>query len=427
MKNLRPVGIFLIFIVLLYCCKKNETNIKKFDIVGCAQKGPYQTGSTITISELDKNLVPTGRNFYTTVTDNYGNFSISGIELTSTFVELMADGYYYNEIGNSVVDSRFVLKALVDVSNSKTNNINTLTDISVERIKYLVQVEKKNFKDARIQTQKDVLGIFNLDTNGIEDFETLNISKPGEFNSKLLTVSLILQSIKNVSYLRSLLSDVSLDIKEDGILNSKDSQTDIITLACLLDIGSIRKNLNSFYKDTVTRDFQKYCRLFVDNSEFTPMVKMNFPEFGKNTDYAYLDNILYLQDNDTIQTDKYYSVTPDLNNNLFIMNGCKLNQLEISIIQTTPQDYNNIIKCTRERILANWNISNYSQGFIYDNQSYFNMGWSFVLNNPSSLSESDVAKIKVSGTGELKVTIFFAFTNPKNEYTFVQITKYIKW
>jgi hypothetical protein len=427
MKNLKQVGIFLILLSLFSSCKKDDTKIRKYDIKGFAQKGPFQTGSIITISELDKDLKPTGRNFYTTVTDNYGSYNISDIELSTTFIELMADGYYYNERSGIVSDDRFVLKSLVDISNSETFNINTLTDISVERIKYLVQTEKKNFKEAKEQTQNEVLSIFNLNANGSSDFEILDISKQGEYNNELLTISSILQSIKKVSVLRSFLSNLSSDLKEDGDLDSEDIQTDIITSACLLDFGSIRKNLNTYYKDTVTRDIQKYCRQFVDSSEFTPMVKLNFPESGISMDYAYLDNVLYLQDNATIKIDKYYSVTPNLINNSLITNGLKLNQLELKIIQTTPQYYNNNLQCNKANNLTNWSYSTYNESFISDNLTYTNIGFLFWLSNPSNLSTSDVAKILVKGTGELKVTITLTFTNPQNAYINEQITKFIKW
>lgn len=51
------------------------------DVSGSAQKGPFSNGSQITISELDANLVQTGRTFSASMNDDGGAYSVRGVQL----------------------------------------------------------------------------------------------------------------------------------------------------------------------------------------------------------------------------------------------------------------------------------------------------------------------------------------------------------
>ncbi|HET6558271.1 MAG TPA: hypothetical protein VFG54_13210, partial [Prolixibacteraceae bacterium] len=73
-----------------------EVTLKEFYVVGNAQKGPFINGSNVNIYELNSNFNPTGRTFHTT-TDAKGHFELKGVELVSPYVEMVADGFYFNE------------------------------------------------------------------------------------------------------------------------------------------------------------------------------------------------------------------------------------------------------------------------------------------------------------------------------------------
>lgn len=68
------------------------------DLSGYVQKGPFINGTAITVSELDKILVTTGKNFTTQIEDNKGSFSLKGNKLQSNFVQLQADSFYFDEV-----------------------------------------------------------------------------------------------------------------------------------------------------------------------------------------------------------------------------------------------------------------------------------------------------------------------------------------
>ena len=76
---------------------------------GNAQKGPFNNGTAINIAELTTTLSPTGRNFSTAITDNTGRFSVANVQLTSPYVELRANGFYFNEISNNMSEAQLTV------------------------------------------------------------------------------------------------------------------------------------------------------------------------------------------------------------------------------------------------------------------------------------------------------------------------------
>jgi len=104
---------FLILISLFGGCKKvdkpGSTEIKKEKITGYIQKGPFLNGTQISMYELDSKLAQTGKVFNTQITDNKGSFELNNVELTSKYVQLSANGYYFNESSNAITISQLQL------------------------------------------------------------------------------------------------------------------------------------------------------------------------------------------------------------------------------------------------------------------------------------------------------------------------------
>ena len=96
---------------------------------GNAQKGPFNNGTAINIAELSNALSPTGRNFSTSIIDNSGRFSVANVQLTSPYVELRANGFYFNEISNSLSEAQLTLFALSNLSGKTSLNVNILTHL----------------------------------------------------------------------------------------------------------------------------------------------------------------------------------------------------------------------------------------------------------------------------------------------------------
>jgi hypothetical protein len=105
----------------------NTASSTSYSINGLVQKGPFVQGTTITIQELDSTLAPTGTSFITQTTDSTGAFSIAS-NLTSPFVEIIASGYYYNEVAGALSDSTLTLRVYADLSVTPNVNVNVLTE-----------------------------------------------------------------------------------------------------------------------------------------------------------------------------------------------------------------------------------------------------------------------------------------------------------
>ncbi len=66
---------------------KTPDAVTNHRVAGFVQKGPYLNGTAMDISEMDENLVPTGKTFMTRLLDNRGSFEIKGLTVASPFVQ----------------------------------------------------------------------------------------------------------------------------------------------------------------------------------------------------------------------------------------------------------------------------------------------------------------------------------------------------
>jgi len=294
------------FLATNSCKKKNDDDsLKQYNLSGKAQKGPFAPGANVTISELDENLNPTGRNFYTTIMDYEGNFQIPNVELASSYVELKVEGSHYNEyIGVTLSMSPITLYCIVDLSQSSHNNVNILTHLEKDRlIKY--KHDGYSFSEAKRLAQKEVLKIFNLDNISIQNSENLDIS-----NGILLATSLIIQGSRDGSQLTTILTNIRNDLNDNGILNSIDLQSRLISQAKFIYVSSITKNLNNYYNSIgnssyVVPQFENYIDTFIVNSNFTSTANYIYPELSQQG-----INLLYFtQDTININTSNTYSMS----------------------------------------------------------------------------------------------------------------------
>ncbi len=227
----------LTFMVLLSCGKEDEPSTLKYDINGYFQKGPFLKGTTILISELNKDLSQTGKTFSTIILDDKGSFEISNLELTSRYVYISADGYFFNEVEDELSKSTIVLSAIVDVQSNSRINVNILTTLEAERVKYLV-AKGFAFDDAKVQSLDEVYGIFGFSSSDSDYPETFDITETGDNNSILLAVSAIILGTNTEAELAELISGIYLDIKTDGVLDDEKLQSALINEATLLNVGS---------------------------------------------------------------------------------------------------------------------------------------------------------------------------------------------
>ena len=245
---INPIMLSLIILFTISCNKYDETVIVKEKIDGYVQKGPFINGTSILLSELDVSLNQTGKSYTSQIISNRGNFEMYNIELSSRFVQIIADGYYFNEVNGDISISPLTLRALSDVQDKTTFNVNILTHLEKSRVEYLVG-QKVPFAAAKDKAQKEVLAIFGFQNSTDSNSETLDISIENENNAILLAISIIIQGNRSVAEVSELLADISTDIREDGSLDSSRIRSALYNVAQTIDLKDIRKNLESRYSN----------------------------------------------------------------------------------------------------------------------------------------------------------------------------------
>lgn len=242
------------------------TAVKDWEVAGVSQKGPFVTGSAVTVQELDGiTLKQTGKSFKGSIKSDKGDFAIKDINLGSQYAILEASGYYRDEISGKKSAGMVTLRALTDLSNRKTVNINLLTHLEYERVMYLVNKKKMSIAEAKAQAEEEVLASFAIEGDFGES-EDLNIFESGDGNAALLAVSVLMQGDVDVAGLTERIGEFSIALAEGGSWDDADTKTAIADWACDIDLkgslSKVRKNVEGWkYADTVPA-FEKYVTNF---------------------------------------------------------------------------------------------------------------------------------------------------------------------
>lgn len=158
-------------------------------IAGVTQKGPFVKGSSIVLKEVsaDRNLEPTGREFFAMTRSSKGDFKIDSLNLVSQYVRLTATGYYERETTGKNSECQISLNALSDISYRDTVNINVLTHLEFGRTIRLIK-DGKTYDDAKKQAYGELMKLFHYDEL-YENAENLDITHDGEADKALKNIS----------------------------------------------------------------------------------------------------------------------------------------------------------------------------------------------------------------------------------------------
>jgi len=342
-------GIFLM-IGILSACQKEDQTVK--NITGLVQKGPFVNGSSITVFDLNSDLSQSGKSYNAQIKDDKGAFELNNVSLTSNYVSLKADGFYYNEVTGKQSGSQLTLYGISDISGRDKINVNVLTTLEKARVENLMK-NGKSFSAAKSQAQKEILSIFNLSRPTIENSEDLNIATGGDDNGILLAISSILQGYRSESELTKLLSDISNDLAEDGILNDTTLGSELMNHAIYLVPEKIKTNLSQQYHiDTAGfSSFGKYIDQFKKQSSY-PVTKslIDYPQTG-----TYGDNILHLSGTEYPSgMDVYQSLAVNLPENMTLM---------IKITSTSHNFWYNKVSSIQNWSVTTFDMDTYSQTF----------------------------------------------------------------
>lgn len=265
----RVLNVLLVITLVFFSCKKDEkADFKPIEagMNGFVQKGPFISGSSIAIQELDDTFTPNGKTYNTTTNDDFGSFKLKSV-VSSPYIEVIAQGFYYNEVSGDLSPASLTLRALLKTSSTMVANVNILTTLSEQRIIYLVEENGLSFEDAQKQAEAEILKVFGISEDGILGFNQMDISKEGKSNAILLAISSILQGYNSVAELSELISKIIIDIKEDGTLDENKNLSNLKQNAKFLNLFAIRGNLENRYNNlglaVAIPDFEYYAKRLV--------------------------------------------------------------------------------------------------------------------------------------------------------------------
>lgn len=245
MKNLRFVLFVAIAAILTACDDSTLIEVKKTLFTGSVEKGPYVMGSSVTIYELDEELSQTGKTFSTTIVDEKGLFEQRNLHLSSQYVELKADGYYFNEVTGEVAESPLTLYALAEINDVDNINVNILTTLERRRILHLVLTENMSFTDARSKAHSEVLKIFGITDEQVRSSEQMSLDS----DALLLAISAVVQGFRPTSEVGGLLAALSDDLYSDGTIDNPSLISRLLTGVTYIDASALVENLRIRYQE----------------------------------------------------------------------------------------------------------------------------------------------------------------------------------
>ena len=244
-----------------------------FSFSGKVQKGPFVTGTTVTVNELNESLGQTGKSFTTSITSDDGSFGLSNIEMESNLALLSGNGFYFNEVLGQLSSAQITLQAIADLSEDEFVNINVLTHITKARIETLVG-NGLSFADAKRQAEGEFQDFLGVTEHFNQGFDQMSIVSQGDFNAMLLAFSIILQKPSNnmmeiptlPAELTLLMTNLSTDFAADGVIDNQELVDKLIDNISLQNQYYIRRRIQNYYADLGQNveipDFESYIAMF---------------------------------------------------------------------------------------------------------------------------------------------------------------------
>ena len=167
-----------------------------YTLSGRVQKGPFTVGSAVSISEQSPSLAPTGKVYDVQISDVLGDFAVpSGVGTPQ--VEIIAQGFYFDELTAQLSASQITLRAIADLSMSSSPTVNILTTLQEQRLRALIS-QGSTFAAAATQSEKEVLALFGIDStkvNALPPLASMRIDSGADADSVLLAASAILSQM----------------------------------------------------------------------------------------------------------------------------------------------------------------------------------------------------------------------------------------
>ena len=243
--------------------KKEKSGKFSGKVSGVSQKGPFLVGSTVTLYELDGTSFDlSGRSFVNKIKNDKGEFEVSFKDLSSNYALFIADGYYRNEVSGKKSTSPIKLNALSDLTDRNTVNVNLLTHLEFDRVKYLTMSKGVEYSKAKAQAEKEILEEFGISIKEGASAEDLSIFGTTENDGALLALSVLMQGTSAEGAFSERLSLVAQDLEEDGSIDDKQMLADIADEVALMNLSKVRKNIEGWKLSTTVPDFENFVETY---------------------------------------------------------------------------------------------------------------------------------------------------------------------
>lgn len=187
-----------------------------YTVSGRAEKGPFKSGSTVTMQPLDLKLNALGSTLTTMTFDDCGNYSFRNTLFKYPYVSLSATGLFFNEYDDyRTRDTQLTLQGYADLQRGSKVNINVVTHLISERVLNLV-IGGVDFDDALSQAQEELLSVFGLQRLNDKDFTQVSITDGDDYAAALLAISMPLLYDRKGPDLISWMTRLRYDFADDG-------------------------------------------------------------------------------------------------------------------------------------------------------------------------------------------------------------------
>lgn len=197
------------------------TNEKQFEdtyytVSGRAEKGPFKSGSTVTLQPLDLTLNALGLPQTTMTFDDCGNYAFRNTLFKYPYVQLTATGLFFNEYDDyKTQDYHLTLQGYADLQHGSKANVNVVTHLISERVLNLV-IGGVDFDVALSQAQGEFLSIFGLQHLNNKDFTQVSITDGDDYAAALLAITMPLLYNRKGADLISWMTRLRYDFADDG-------------------------------------------------------------------------------------------------------------------------------------------------------------------------------------------------------------------
>ena len=245
-------------------------------ISGIAQKGPFVFGTSVTVTEANKEFnTETYQKAEGCILTNDGRYTFNDVHSNSNCVKIRATGFYRNEVTGRVSNNPITLAA--KTCSPEHANVNILTHITIPRIEQLT-MNHIDFAEAKAQAEREAFAAFGIDTvmlysqpyftDGRTDkpvAEDLDMFGNSEYSAALFAISAMIQGERSENDMMNLANNLAEDLKGDGTWNDQNWKIQIadwiVGLDTLWKYNDIRNNVSSWGMNIP--NFERYMRAFI--------------------------------------------------------------------------------------------------------------------------------------------------------------------